>query len=181
MIYSSRNRVYFSSEWGREKEDVSAMCMSHSLIFLVCSNSIRETSAAAALPKSHCMLGSLNCFIKRLHECFAHSGSDTSVARHLTFILMMSVTQLTWASLVSQQKCLRRESSVAWVTDFHLVIFTLILTRWLDLVSHGAGHRVLWGDSSLITVNRADDMWAGCHYLWLHSSAWVTYPFAETC
>lgn len=33
-----------------------------------------------------------------------------SAARHLTFILMMSVTQLTCASLVSQQKCLRREN-----------------------------------------------------------------------
>ena len=44
--------------------------------------------------------------------------SNFCAARRLTFAEMMSVTQLTCVSLLSQQKCLWRESRVTTLIDF---------------------------------------------------------------
>lgn len=57
----------------------------------------------------------------------------------LTFILMMSVTQLTCASLLSQQKCLRSESSVT--QTFHLVSFAPESADWTWRATPAVLHR----------------------------------------
>lgn len=136
------------------------MGMSHLLIFLACNATVKELQKGHSFPAG-CFY-SLNYF-KLLHVWIPHSWSDVSVAHHLTFIPMMSVTQLTCASSFSQHKCLRRKCLLTSVTEFLLVIFTIILNRWLDLASHCTGRSLFWGDSSLITVNWLDDRWAGCH------------------
>lgn len=105
---SSRNRVYFSSEQGGGKGGcVRNVHVTFTDIFGLQHNRKRVGEKGYAYfpctPKvtARCIC-SLNCFIKLLHEC------TISAARHLTFILMMSVTQPTCDSLFSQQKCLGR-------------------------------------------------------------------------
>lgn len=89
-----------------------------------------------------------------------------SAERRPTFILMMSITQSTCASLFSQQKCLRRGER-AWSGSVDWVCASLI---WLHLRRPGdwvwgevTAVDVLMRSRSLITVNRLSGKWAGCY------------------
>lgn len=105
-----------------------------------------------------------------------HRHVYVSNERRPTFILMMSVTQLTCASLFSQQKCLRRGER-AWSESVDWVFASLI---WLHLRRPGdwvwgevTAVDVLMRSRSLITVNRLSGKWAGCCYIWLDEQALV--------
>lgn len=147
--------------------------MSHFLLFLVCSTTVKGLEMGdtyVLVLHAACLTAcSLKPFIMLYSDCIPHSFSNVSVAQHLTFILMMSATQLTCTSFFSQQKCLRRKklSRISYWFPPHYFSHWF-QTRWLNVATRSSVWMQLPPRGQFTDHSKLDHRWAGCHRLLSH-------------
>lgn len=171
MIYSRpvTECIFHPNKEGKRRMCPRCGCRIH-WYFWVAAQQLRVGERMHTLPPA--LLKSLNVLlVKLVHRAFAwvHSSLLFRIAQ-----LHVISPSSWWCPSPSRPAPPSSRSRSAWggkawshqLLTSTPAVFTPIWTRWLDLVSHNPGHGVVLGNSSLIALNRVNDRWAGCNYLW---------------